>query len=57
MSPKIVWTAVLAALFAGILILLGFEVWLDPDDSEAPLIQAFGYAAVALAILSLRDRR
>ena len=47
----------LAALFAGLLILLGFEVWLDPDDSEAPLIQAFGYAAVALAILSLRDSR
>lgn len=57
MTPKIVWTAVLAALFSGILILLGVEVWIDADNSEAPLIEAFGFAAVALAILSLRDSR
>jgi len=48
---------VLAALFAGILILLGVEVWIDGDDSEAPLITAFGYSAITLAILSLRDSR
>jgi formate/nitrite transporter FocA (FNT family) len=55
--PKIVWTAVLAALFVGIILLVGVEVWVDEDNSEAPIIEAFGFAGIILAILSLRDRR